>query len=194
MMMKEIHSGGPAAVESEIPEAFSGTDIENCYQCGKCTAGCPVAEMMDVMPNQILLWVQSGHLDKALRCDAIWYCVSCQLCTTRCPKLVDCAGVIDVLRQLAAEQGITAPHQQRIVAFQRAFLENIRRNGRLNEVELIAEFKTRAFLKDFNVPLLMKDSLLAPKLMQRSKFHVIGEKVKDRGVVKRIFERCMKGE
>jgi len=175
-----------------VLDAFTGTDIENCYQCGKCTAGCPVAETMDVMPNQLIRWVQAGHLDKALRCGTIWYCVSCQTCTARCPKSVDCAAVMDVLRQLAAQQGIAAPQQQRILAFQRAFLDNVRRNGRLNEVELIAEFKTRAFLKDFNVPLLMKDSLLAPKLMQRSKFHVVGEKVKDRGVVKRIFERCMK--
>lgn len=179
---------------STIPDAFLGTDIENCYQCGKCTAGCPVAELTDVMPNQVLRWVQLGHLDQALGCAMIWDCVSCQTCTARCPKSVDCAGVMDVLRQLAAEQGITAPPQRRIVAFQQAFLENIRRNGRINEVELIAEFKTRAFLKDFNVPLLMKDSLLAPKLMQRGKFHVVGEKAKDRGVVKRIFQRCIKNE
>jgi len=52
-------------------------------------------------------------------------------------------------------------------------------------------FKTLGFLKDFSVPLLMKDALLAPKLMQRGKFHPVGEKVRDRAVVKRIFDRCM---
>jgi hypothetical protein len=97
---------------------------------------------------------------------------------------------MDVLRELSAAKGVAAVAQQRIVTFQKAFLDNIRRNGRLNEVELIGMFKTLAFLKDFNIPLLMKDALLAPKLMQREKFHLLGEKVKDRAVVRRIFDRC----
>ena len=180
--------------ESPTLEAFAGTDVENCYQCGKCTAGCPVAAQMDLMPNQILRLVQLGHTDKAMRCLAVWYCVSCQTCTARCPQSVDCAGVMDALRELAAEKGVAPAAQQRIVTFQKAFLDNIRRNGRLNEVELIAQFKTLAFLRDFSVPLLMKDALLAPKLMQRQKFHLLGEKVKDRGVVRRIFDRCVHEE
>jgi len=64
----------------------------------------------------------------------------------------------------------------------------------VNEIEMMVLFKTMAFMKDFNVPLLMKDSFLAPKLMQRGKFHMVGEKVKDRAVVKRIFDRCMTNE
>ena len=64
------------------------------------------------------------------------------------------------------------------------------RNGRLNELELIGVYKTQSFADDFSLPLLLKDSLLAPKLMRRRKFHLVGEKVKDRDVVRRIFERC----
>ena len=171
--------------------AFSGTSIEACYQCGKCTGGCPVASLMDLMPNQLMRLVQLGKLDKALASTAIWHCVSCQTCTTRCPQSVDCAGVMDVLRQMSAELGKAAPQLRRVLVFQKAFLDNVRRNGRLNEVELIGFFKTMAFLKDFNIPLLMKDTLLAPQLLQRGKLHILGEKVRDRGVVRRIFDRCM---
>ena len=32
-----------------------------------------------------------------------------------------------------------------MIAFQNAFLDNIRRNGRLNELELIAQFKLAVF-------------------------------------------------
>ena len=105
---------------------------------------------------------------------AIWHCVSCQTCTTRCPQSVDCAGVMDVLRQMSFERGKAARKLRRVLVFQKAFLDNVRRNGRLNEVELIGFFKTLAFLKDFNIPLLMKDTLLAPQLMQRGKLHVFG--------------------
>jgi hypothetical protein len=74
--------------------------------------------------------------------------------------------------------------------FQRAFLDNIRRNGRLCELELIGMFKTKAFLKDKNVSLLFKDAMLAPQLMKRKKFHLRGERVRDRNIVRRIFEKC----
>ncbi len=74
--------------------------------------------------------------------------------------------------------------------FQQAFLDNIRRNGRLNELELIARFKTRAFVSDWNVPMLFKDAMLGPKLIRRDKFHLRGEKVRDRDVVSRIFQQC----
>jgi heterodisulfide reductase subunit C2 len=165
-------------------------EVRNCYQCGKCSAGCPMAEQMDILPHQLMRLVQMGRLDRALRSKAIWKCVSCVTCSARCPKTVDCAGVIDALRQSAVERGMASEERMRTVLFQKAFLDNIRRNGRLCEVELIGEFKTRAFLKDLNLPQLFKDAGLAPQLMKRSKFHLRGERVRDRDVVRRIFEKC----
>lgn len=176
---------------TQAADKFAETKVQNCYQCGKCTAGCPVAEKMDFVPNRILRLVQEGRIDEAVHCAGIWYCVSCQTCTTRCPQSVDCAGVMDVLREESAKTEAISPEMKRVLVFQQAFLDNVRRNGRVDEVELIAQFKTLAFMKDFNVPLLMKDTLLAPKLMQRGKFHFRGEKVRDRGVVRRIFDRCV---
>lgn len=172
-------------------ESLAHTHLADCYQCGKCTAGCPVSSRMDLMPNQLLRQVQLGLIDRAMRSEALWQCVSCQTCSTRCPKQVDCAGVMDALRQLAVENNAEAPGQRRTTIFQKAFLGSVRRNGRVSEVELIGEFKTRAFLKELNIPFLMKDALLAPQLIKRGKFHLVGEKVHDRAVVERIFERCL---
>jgi heterodisulfide reductase subunit C len=149
-----------------------------------------MAEHMDLLPHQLMRLTQIGRTDRALRSEAIWKCVSCVTCSTRCPKSVDCAGVIDALRQQAIERGMACDGRLRTVVFQQAFLDNIRRNGRLCEVELIGEFKTRAFLKDRNFRLLFKDAMLAPELMKRQKFHLRGEKVRDRGIVGRIFEKC----
>jgi len=177
--------------EASSASAFAAADVVKCYQCGKCTAGCPVAEDMDIMPNRILLLVQTGDLSTALQSSAIWHCVSCQTCSTRCPQSVDIAAVMDILREMAARKGMAPRQLKRVLAFQRAFLDNIRRNGRIDEMELVAQFKTMAFLKDFNIPLLMKDALLGPKLLRRGKLHLRGEKVRDRAVVRRIFDRCM---
>ncbi len=177
-------------IDNPETERIDQLDVDNCYQCGKCSAGCPMAEQMDLLPNQLIRLVQLGRLDRAMRSEAIWKCVSCMTCSTRCPKSVDCAGVMDYLRQAAVERGEASEARRRTVLFQQAFLDNIRRNGRLCELELIGEFKTRAFLKDGSIPQLMKDAFLAPKLAVRRKFHLLGERVKDRGVVRRIFEKC----
>jgi heterodisulfide reductase subunit C len=171
-------------------ERIAGTDVRNCYQCGKCSAGCPLAEQMDLLPHQLMRLVQLGRFERALRSEAIWKCVSCMTCSTRCPKSVDCAGVVDALRQLAVEEGVASEERLRTVVFQQAFLDNIRRNGRLCELELIGVFKTKAFFRDKNIPLLFKDAMLAPQLIKRKKFHPLGERVRDRNVVRRIFEKC----
>lgn len=164
--------------------------IADCYQCGKCTAGCPVAVHMDVAPNQVVRLAQLGEWEKALQSRAIWECVGCQTCSTRCPKKVDCAGVMDALREASLARGITAPERFPVVAFQRVFLENIRRNGRLNELELIGQVKLDVLFHTGRIPFLFKDARLAPQLKKRRKLHLIPGRARDRRVVGRIFERC----
>jgi heterodisulfide reductase subunit C2 len=185
-------------VSAALPEPFlsdtgeaAALGVDDCYQCGKCTAGCPVAGRMDLMPNQIVRLTQLGQVDRAAAASAIWECVSCQTCTARCPKSVDCAGVMDWLRQLSVERAMPAPAGNRTILFQKAFLRNIRRNGRLNELELVGAFKTSAFLQDLEIPFLFKDAMLAPRMTWRGKLKLNGVKVRDREVVGRIFEHCL---
>jgi heterodisulfide reductase subunit C len=184
------HIASAARASAVAVDPLASLPVGDCYQCGKCTAGCPVADRMDPAPNQIVRLVQLGRVDAAVRSGSIWECVSCQTCTTRCPKSVDCAAVMDALRQMAFQSGVAPASALRTVLFQKAFLQNIRRNGRLNELELIAAFKTTAFLRDFSVGLLLKDAMLAPRMRARGKLHLVGEKVRDRRVVDRIFARC----
>lgn len=181
--------GDPVAEPYPI-QFLSHTQISNCYQCGKCTAGCPVASRMDLAPNQLIRTVQLGQADKALHSQAIWECVSCQTCSTRCPKEVDCAAVMDALREISLEQGMVTPAQRAIVAFQQAFLDNIRRNGRLAELELIAQFKSAVFFRTGKVGFLFRDAGLAPQMTRRKKLHLIPGKMRDRQVVERIFAKC----
>jgi heterodisulfide reductase subunit C len=86
---------------------ISGEDVRACYQCGKCTAGCPLASSMDLMPNQILRLIQVGEYEQALKARAIWWCASCLTCAARCPKEVDPARVMDALRTILMRRGIT---------------------------------------------------------------------------------------
>jgi len=190
-----VKSPAPAnSPRTVLTEILASTHWTDCYQCGKCTAGCPVAASMDLAPNQVVRALQLGNFEKAMASDAIWACVSCQTCSTRCPQSVDCAGIMDALREVSLQRGLASPTQKTVVAFQRAFLNNLRRNGRLDEIELIAEFKLRALPSERSLRFLFKDAGLAPQLQMRKKLHLRGEKVKDRALVRRIFERCGDGK
>ncbi len=153
-----------------------------------------MAAAVDITPNQVVRALQLGNIEKALAADAIWTCVSCQTCSTRCPQSVDCAGIMDALREVSLKHGLASPEQKTVVAFQQAFLNNIRRNGRLDEIELIAEFKLRALPSERSLGFMLKDAGLAPQLQKRHKLHLRGEKVKDRAAVRRIFARCGDGK
>jgi heterodisulfide reductase subunit C len=174
-----------------MTDRFAALGLFECYQCGKCTAGCPTAARMTIAPNQILRLLQSGHEQQALAAESPWICVACQTCSTRCPQHVDCAAILDVLRQAAYESGVVASNSRRTALFYRAFLNVVRRNGRLDELALVAGFKTSAVLNDLDIPFLFKDALLAPKAVARGKLHFSTDTVADRGVVNRIFERCL---
>jgi heterodisulfide reductase subunit C len=150
-----------------------------------------VAERSNHAPHRLVRLAQLGHLKSAVQTESIWHCVSCLTCTLRCPKQVDCAGVMDALRQLAIAGDEPGPGHHRVAIFYKAFLDNLRRNGRLHELELVGQFKASVVRREMNVPFLFKDALLAPRMMQRGKLHFAPGKVRDRGVVARIFKRCL---
>jgi heterodisulfide reductase subunit C len=133
---------------SEVVQA-SGETIQACYQCQKCSAGCPVAYAMDILPNQILRHIQYDHREKVLSSRTIWICASCYTCSVRCPNNIDIAKIMDTLRSIALHSGIK-PGEKDIPVFHSVFLDTIKSKGRIHELSLILQFKikTRDFLKD----------------------------------------------
>ena len=85
-------------------QELSGQNLLVCYQCGKCSAGCPVVTRMDILPNQIIRFAQLGLKEDLLASEAIWACASCMTCNVRCPKGINIAEVIEALRQILLRQ------------------------------------------------------------------------------------------
>jgi len=86
---------------------ISGQNLMACNQCGKCSAGCPAAFAMDLLPNQVIRLVQLG-LEEVLQSRTIWLCASCLTCASRCPKGVDLSRVMDTLRLIVLRSGKAA--------------------------------------------------------------------------------------
>lgn len=177
--------------EIEHVEELAHTDVTKCYQCGKCSAGCPMGDQMDLLPSTLIRLVQCGDVENAAKSKAAWQCVACLTCSTRCPKEVDIAGVMDALKQISLEKNCVHPEMKEIVLFQKSFLNTIYRNGRTNELELVAEYKIRGFLGNWNPFWAMKDAMLGPGMLTKGKLHLKpGSPVKDKALVRRIFNKC----
>ncbi len=120
-------------------EEKSGEKVSACYQCEKCTNGCPLAFSMDIVPHKLMRCTHLGLRDQVLGSDTIWICASCETCTTRCPNGIDIAHVMDSLRQISMSEGVKASQPQ-IPVFHRTFLASMRRFGRLHEGEMAAMY------------------------------------------------------
>lgn len=100
-------------IYAEIEER-SGQKILSCYQCGKCSAGCPAVAFMSISPHQILRLLQIGNLEEVLSANSFWFCSSCFTCASRCPRSVDISKVMEALRFFLNSQGITSFNQSKL--------------------------------------------------------------------------------
>ncbi|MBW1871988.1 MAG: 4Fe-4S dicluster domain-containing protein [Deltaproteobacteria bacterium] len=176
-------SVGKTDLSNQLVEA--GLDVQACYQCGRCWAGCPVAPFFDLLPMQVVRLSSYGLEDELLGCHTIWLCASCETCTTRCPNDIDIAGLMDLLRQRALAKKIK-PAERRVAAFHRSFLRSVRRWGRTYEVGMLAAYKTRS--GD-----LFGDLGLGWKMFKKGKLHIWPRKIRGRRKVKAMFKKSKKG-
>lgn len=93
------HGHGAGSFVDRI-QRLAGQELLACYQCGKCSAGCPMAKYMDILPNQMIRLAQLGCEKELLGAEAPWLCVSCLTCNSRCPKGVRIAETFEAVRQL----------------------------------------------------------------------------------------------
>ena len=127
-------------------ERRSGTPVSACFQCHKCSTGCPIGPEMDLLSSQVMRLIHLGAEAEVLGSQAIWLCASCEACTTRCPMGIDIAGVMDTLRMMAVERKVALP-DARGEQFNRSFLNSVRRHGRVFELGMMIAYKLRS--RDF---------------------------------------------
>ncbi|MHC4437045.1 MAG: 4Fe-4S dicluster domain-containing protein [Planctomycetota bacterium] len=150
---------------AEAVMAECGQNVNVCYQCGKCAAGCPLSYEMDYKPAQLIHAIRLGMDDLVFKSTTMWLCASCETCTTRCPQEVDVAKVMDAVKITSVRRGIK-PTIPQVAAFYRATLANIKMCGRMYEVGMIADYKMRTF--EF-----FKDMKLGMKMFKKGKLKLV---------------------
>jgi heterodisulfide reductase subunit B len=124
-----------------LAERVEGATHQNpylCYQCLRCSSGCPMAEHFDLLPSEVMRAVQEGD-ESVAQSRTVWLCASCQTCNTRCPQGLDIPGIIDHFRQQTVDNA-SVPETAR---FFKAFLRNARLFGRVYEAGLMGELNMR---------------------------------------------------
>jgi heterodisulfide reductase subunit C2 len=125
------------ATLGERVNAGAETNAFKCYQCKRCTIGCPVAGYGDLHPAQVMRAVQLGDIEAAAASKFIWLCTGCETCTTRCPQGIDIASVMDELRKIAREEDMV-DKSAGLANILKLNLDSMKRWGRMSEIELVA--------------------------------------------------------
>lgn len=162
-------------------EGLAETTLRDCFQCRKCSAGCTVGGVTDMLPHEMVQAVLLGEGDRVFASRFLWLCVGCQTCLTRCPNRVNIPAAIDALRALALASD-AEPAEPKVLAFHRAFLDVVRRRGRLHELSMIGRYK-------FAAGGLFEDLGLGVALWRRGKIPIRGPKPRGRDEVRAMFDR-----
>ncbi len=165
-------------------EKLSGQNISACYQCEKCTNGCPVAFAMDIAPHRLMHSIHLGLKDTVLQKNTFWVCASCETCTTRCPNGIDIAHVMDTLKQMSLLEG-KKPERKDIPIFNNAFLASIKKHGRMDELEMITDYT----LKSQGPAGLLKQSGMGLKMVAKGKLGLLPRSHRANRQVKNIFKQ-----
>lgn len=171
-------------------EGDIGANISACYQCERCTNGCPVSIFMDIKPHQVIRYVQMGRRDELLKSSTIWVCLSCETCTTYCPNEVGVAEVINHLRNIAASSSVE-PAERPLAVFHRTFLEELQRFGRVNEFWMINSFNLKpGILKaKWKSGVLKEEMLLGMRLFKKGRLHLLPSKSKGIKRIRKIMKQ-----
>ena len=169
-----------------VVEKMSDVDLSRCYQCQKCTSGCPVARLTQSPPSEIVRRLQLGAGDELLGSDLVWLCLSCETCYARCPMDINIASVIDALRSLALEKGAPGP-KGNIPLFNRIFLRMVRSFGRSYDLPMIAFYKLGTLS-------IRQDTDKFPTMLKKGKMALLPPSGADRHAVKQIFGRVLKNK
>jgi heterodisulfide reductase subunit C2 len=166
-------------------EKASGQKISGCYQCYRCTVGCPVAKEMDVYPHRVIRYIILGERERVLASKSVWTCLQCVTCSVRCPNDIDIAHVFDTVRKIAMKE--RRGEEEDTWKFDQYFLNSVEEHGRLYEIEAVLKYK--ADKKDF-----FGDTKMGMGMFLKGRLGVLPHNIKGRKELNEIFRKIEAGK
>ena len=155
-------------------------DTKDCYQCGKCSAGCPVAPLADMTPREVIRNLQLGLTKPVLESNMPWFCIGCGMCLARCPQCVDLPNLMLSCRKQAKIHG-SVPIKE-VDAFNTLFVEGIHAKGVSDEAQLAMKY-------NLSTGHFLQDALGAPKMFTRGMINAKGHEVKNTNEITDLIDR-----
>ena len=171
----------------ERTEAAGPFNTAECFQCRKCTNGCPASFAMDLLPDQVIRLAILGQRDEILHSRTIWICASCETCSTRCPNGVRIAELMDYFKEMAVRAGISVA-EPKVAAFHQTFLDNVRLTGRIFEGGLLPAywFRSGQIGSKLKTGDLRNEMKLALNLFRKGRLAATPKRIKGRDEVSAI--------
>jgi Fe-S oxidoreductase len=94
-------------MESSTAETFAEKyDLYGCFQCGKCTGGCPVSLKSKLNIRRLMIeGILGKNLDRLREKEELWECTTCKTCTLRCPREMKPMDLVIGMRSELVIQG-----------------------------------------------------------------------------------------
>ncbi len=165
-------------------EEESGQKVSNCYQCGNCTAGCPMSFAYDYSVSRMMRLIQAGQKDIVLSAKSLWMCATCETCSQRCPNNIDVARIMDVCRHIARREGKCSEYA--VKTFWDSFISSVSMNGKVHEIGLMVMYMLRTGR-------VFTDLDLAPKALPKGKMSILPHKAEGQKEVADIIRRFKEG-
>jgi len=165
-------------------EKRANVSLNKCFQCKKCSVGCPVSGHIKESPSEIIRRLQLGAGKELLETPLIWTCLSCETCTARCPNGIDFAAVVDALRTLAVENNCPMP-EGNAPLFNKLFLDTVKSYGRTYDLQMIGLHKIRTHN-------LKQDMDKFPTMLSKGKMAILPPSGANRSLAKKVFKRTAK--
>jgi heterodisulfide reductase subunit C len=120
-----------------INDLPGGEKLKTCLQCGMCGGSCPSGPDMEYTPRKLFAMIAAGQDEEVLKANTFWYCVSCYLCTVRCPQEIPITDIMYYLKHQAIEAGL---YTTDAVGFSETFIGLVENYGRAFELGLATQF------------------------------------------------------
>ncbi len=173
----------------EVKATPGGEHILACIQCGTCTGSCPMATQMEYPPRKIIAMIRAGKRDEVLSSNSMWFCLSCYMCTARCPRGVRPTEIAHALESLANQQGFSIGGTS-TPNFYRSFVSSIRSNGRVHEFGMMVKYYLSILPELVSHPVAtLRMAPLGLKLFSHKRLPLKATRIRGRQDLSRIIQK-----